>query len=98
MSHRHAAASRPAKIRARPKPAEVRFTPPPFSTRAGGDRSTHPELDAGISKLRGVLGDEGYELLARKGEAMTTAEMAKYAYDQIDHAQAELNAVSKDGI
>jgi hypothetical protein len=33
--------------------------------------------------------------LAGKGEAMTTAAMATYAYDQIDHARAELNAVSK---
>ena len=31
---------------------------------------------------------------ARKGEAMTTAEIAAYAYDQIDQARAELNAVS----
>ena len=54
-----------------------------------------PELDAAITSLRGVLGDQGYELLARKGEAMTTAEMAKYAYDQIDQARAQLSAVSK---
>ena len=32
---------------------------------------------------------------ARTGETMTTAEMATYAYDQIDQARAELNAVSK---
>jgi hypothetical protein len=31
----------------------------------------------------------------RKGETMTTAEMVTYAYDQIDQARAELNAVSK---
>ena len=31
----------------------------------------------------------------RKGETMTTAEMATYAYDQIDQARAELNVVSK---
>ena len=36
-----------------------------------------------------------YESLARKGETMTTAEMVTYAYDQIDQARAELNAVSK---
>jgi hypothetical protein len=29
-------------------------------------------------------------LLARKGEAMTTAAMANYAYDQIDQARTEL--------
>jgi hypothetical protein len=28
---------------------------------------------------------------------MTTAEMATYAYDQIDQARAELNAVAKIG-
>jgi tetratricopeptide (TPR) repeat protein len=45
--------------------------------------------------LRNVLGEATYESLARKGEAMTTAEMVAYAYDQIDQARAELNAVSK---
>ena len=45
--------------------------------------------------LRDVLGDQTYESLARKGETMTTAAMATYAYDQIDQARAELNAVSK---
>jgi tetratricopeptide (TPR) repeat protein len=33
--------------------------------------------------------------LARKGETMTTAAMATYAYDQIDQARTELNEVSK---
>ena len=36
-----------------------------------------------------------YESLAHKGETMTTAAMVTYAYDQIDQARAELNAVSK---
>ena len=45
--------------------------------------------------MRDVLGDQTYESLAHKGEAMTTAEMVTYAYDQIDQARAELNAVSK---
>jgi len=36
-----------------------------------------------------------YESLAREGETMTTAAMATYAYDQIDQARAELNAVLK---
>jgi hypothetical protein len=53
------------------------------------------ELSTAITHLRDVLGDETYESLARKGEAMTTAEMATYGYDQIDQARAELNAVSK---
>ena len=54
-----------------------------------------PELDAAIAHLRDVLGDQTYESLARKGEAMTTAAIATYAYDQIDQARAELNEVSK---
>ena len=54
-----------------------------------------PELSTAIAHLRDVLGDQTYESLARKGETMTTAEMVTYAYDQIDQARAELNAVSK---
>ena len=40
--------------------------------------------------LRDVLGDQTYESLAHKGETMTTAEMATYAYVQIDQARTEL--------
>jgi tetratricopeptide (TPR) repeat protein len=54
-----------------------------------------PELSTAITHLRDVLGDQTYESLARKGETMTTAAMAPFAYDQIDQARAELNAVSK---
>jgi hypothetical protein len=54
-----------------------------------------PEITTAITHLRHVLGDQTYESLARKGETMTTAEMVAYAYDQIDQARAELNAVSK---
>ena len=54
-----------------------------------------PEITTAITHLRDVLGDQTYESLARKGETMTTAAMATYAYDQIDQARAELNAVSK---
>ncbi len=54
-----------------------------------------PELSTAIAHLRDVLGDQTYESLARKGETMTTAAMATYAYDQIDQARTELNAVSK---
>ena len=56
---------------------------------------TYPELRTATAHLRTVLGDEDYESLARKGETMSTAEIAAYAYDQIDQARAELNAVSK---
>ncbi|HEX5256684.1 MAG TPA: adenylate/guanylate cyclase domain-containing protein [Mycobacterium sp.] len=58
-------------------------------------RAWLPELTTAIARLRDVLGDQTYESLAREGEGMTTAEMATYAYDQIDQARAELNAVSK---
>jgi len=53
-----------------------------------------PELNTAIAHLRDVLGDQTYESLARKGETMTTAEMVAYAFDQIDQARAELNAIS----
>jgi hypothetical protein len=65
------------------------FALSPFATAA------FPEITSAIAHLREVLGDQTYESLARKGETMTTAEMVAYAYDQIDQARAELNAVSK---
>ena len=58
-------------------------------------RAWVPELTTAITHLRDVLGDPTYESLARKGETMTTAAMATYAYDQIDQARTELEAVSK---
>ena len=54
-----------------------------------------PKINTAITHLRDVLGDQTYESLARKGETMTTAAMATYAYDQIDQARTELNAVSE---
>ena len=54
-----------------------------------------PEITTAIGHLRKVLGDPAYESLARQGETMTTAAMVTYAYDQIDQARTELNAVSK---
>ena len=54
-----------------------------------------PELNAAIAHLRDVLGDQTYESLVRKRETMTIAAMVNYAYDQIDQARTELNAVSK---
>jgi tetratricopeptide (TPR) repeat protein len=61
----------------------------PFST------TTIPELGIAIAHLGEVLGDQTYESLARKGETMTISAMVAYAYDQIDQARAELEAVSK---
>ena len=55
----------------------------------------YPEINTAITHLRDILGDQAYESVARKGETMTTAEIVFYAYDQIDQARAELNAVSK---
>jgi predicted ATPase/class 3 adenylate cyclase len=52
--------------------------------------ATNPEITTAITHLREVLGDQTYESLARKGETMTTAAMATYAYDQIDQARTEL--------
>ena len=49
-----------------------------------------PQLTTAIAHLRDALGDQTYESLARKGETMTTSEMATYAYDQIDQARTEL--------
>ena len=54
-----------------------------------------PEITTAITHLREVLDEATYESLARQGETMTTAAMVTYAYDQIDQARAELNAVSK---
>ncbi len=54
-----------------------------------------PELGTAITHLREVLGDQTYESLARKGETMTAAEIVTYAYDQIDQARAELNAIAE---
>jgi predicted ATPase len=51
-------------------------------------RTTVPEINATVSHLREVLGDEVYESLARTAEAMTSAEIATYALDQIEQARA----------
>jgi predicted ATPase len=52
--------------------------------------SIFPQLSTAIAHLREVLGDQTYGSLARKGETMTTAAMATYAYGQIDQARTEL--------
>jgi predicted ATPase len=54
-----------------------------------------PEFLTATAHLRTALGDQAYESLARKGEAMTTSAMAAYAYDQIDQARIELDTVSE---
>jgi len=46
-----------------------------------------------IALLREVLGNQTDESLARRDKTMTTAATPTHAYDQIDQARAELNAV-----
>ena len=53
-----------------------------------------PELTTAIAHLRDVLGEATHEALSHKGETMTTAAMATYAYDQIDQARTELERPS----
>ena len=53
-----------------------------------------PRVNTAIAHLRDILGDPTYESLARKGETMTTAAMATYAYDQIDQARTELERLA----
>jgi predicted ATPase/class 3 adenylate cyclase len=57
--------------------------------------AAYPDYSATIGHLREVLGEATYESLAGAGAKMTTAAMVAYAFDQIDQARAELNAVSK---
>jgi hypothetical protein len=57
--------------------------------------ASYPQLGTTITHLRDVLGDETYQSLARKGETMTIAAAANFAYDQIDEARAKLNEVSE---
>ena len=56
--------------------------------------ATDRGINAAVAHLREVLGDQIYESLAHKGETMTAAAMATYAYDQIDHTRAELEQPS----
>jgi hypothetical protein len=57
--------------------------------------ATNPEISTAVAHLRDVLGDQTCESLARRGESMSPAAMATYAYGQIDQARAELNVVSQ---
>jgi hypothetical protein len=57
--------------------------------------ATLPELGTALAEVRGVLGDQTYESVARKGEGMSIAQIVAYAYDQIDQARTELKASAK---
>jgi hypothetical protein len=54
-------------------------------------RTGFPEIDDAVAHLREVLGGDGYDSLAQAGTNMTNAEMATYAFDQIDGARAQLS-------
>ncbi len=49
-----------------------------------------PEIAATVEHLRKTLGDQHYESLAAAGSAMTNAQMANYALEQIDLARTLL--------
>ncbi len=51
-------------------------------------RAGYPQIEATITHLREVLGDEAYESFAHAGEAMTIAAVANYALANIERAQA----------
>lgn len=53
-----------------------------------------PEIGDVEEQLRGVLGGSTYESLVERGKAMTAAETAAYAYEQIDQARAALEQSS----
>lgn len=53
-------------------------------------QSVLPEFTISLAHLRAVLGDDAYQSLAARGESMTLASVVGFAYDQIDHARAEL--------
>ena len=55
--------------------------------------SSFSGVTVAIAHLREVLGGQTYETLARAGQAITTAAMATYAYDEIEQARAELEQV-----
>ncbi len=50
-----------------------------------------PELGATVSRLRQILGTDAYQSNAGRGESMTTAGIAAYALDQIEHVRAQLD-------
>jgi hypothetical protein len=79
----------------KPKPAKLFRITTAFAALHPSSQRPSPVEAPAITHLRDVLGDTAYESLAYKDEAMTTAEVVTYAYDQIDQVRAELNGVSK---
>jgi hypothetical protein len=60
------------------------------ATNAVATHDFFAQFGIAVSQLLTVLGEQTYESLTRKGEAMTTAEAVTYAFDQIDQARTEL--------
>jgi hypothetical protein len=54
-------------------------------------RMAFPEITTTIAHLREALGDDVYESFGRRGQSMTNAAMAAYAFEQIDRARAEVS-------
>jgi hypothetical protein len=53
-------------------------------------RMAFPEITTTIAHLREALGNEAYESFGHRGESMSNAAMAAYAFEQIDRARAEV--------
>jgi predicted ATPase len=58
-------------------------------------KSWVPEIKTMLTHLRDVLGEQTHASLSAKGAAMTATAVTILAYDQIDQARTELNAISK---
>jgi hypothetical protein len=54
-------------------------------------RAGYPQIDAAITHLRDILGEQKYEACARAGERMSIAAIATYALAEIEEARAETN-------
>jgi tetratricopeptide (TPR) repeat protein len=74
---------------------EAAATSSAFAVLSPMTAALYSDLHDMIGHLREVLGGPIFEECAHKGETMTTTEIVSFAYDQIDQARAELNAVSK---
>jgi predicted ATPase len=55
-------------------------------------RAGYPQLEAAVTHLRELLGDEIYESFAHAGETMTIAAIANYALNNIEHARTAGNS------
>ncbi|HYN32318.1 MAG TPA: NB-ARC domain-containing protein, partial [Ilumatobacteraceae bacterium] len=53
------------------------------------------KIEATVNHLREVLGNQAYESLASAGDASTLADVATYAFEQIDQARVQLPTVSE---